>query len=119
MNTKLTGEQRKMVAEACSHIDGFKWACHENGVVAHIKADQELPNAMQFGWWAPEQCEYHWQALVSKVAQLINYKKHSAETSGEYEWARGLESRFVTHLATNNTPEIERLAWELLEKKDE
>lgn len=88
--TSITPEQRRKLCEYCS--DG------------HV---HEL-------YWEPETNGYCWQALVQKIAQLIEDEMQNATRVDEYEFAEQDSERFVYALSTNDIPALEKLLLELI-----
>lgn len=93
--TPITPEQRRKVAEVCGH------RIPKGMINIHL-------------WWEPSNYEGQWQALVQKIAQLIEDEKKNATRVDEYEFAEQDSERFVYALSTNDIPALEALLLELI-----
>lgn len=98
MNTKLTVGQRRRIANEC------------------IPREKETLGDC---YWNPKDWNDHYRYLVTKVAQMIDARLKKADPLLADPAGVTMLCEFNAAMATNSTPEIERLAWELLEKKDE
>lgn len=115
MNEPLTVEMRKRVAEACT---GHKWKI----LASRIYRTINIPESLIIEWDTVANLT-DILTLIAKAAQLIaEHRKVVHENFDEYSdrgiyFVQELQARLCDALAENNVPEIERMAWELLEGK--